>query len=450
MKVLLALHQFPPYGNGGTEQLAGWSARALSRAGHPVRIVAAIPRRSRVGAQASDRRGGDLDGVFVEPSNDGAAGSRIRSEYADPPMGTAFGRVLDGFRPDVVHFFHLGGLTTCALDESVVRGIPTVLMVTDFWFECPTIQMLLADSSICPGPSASRLNCARHLLQLRHPALRGIERVGVLDPFIERGFEAAASVPRLSAIARPYVELRGRSATVLAAMRKASRILAPTEHMRQRLLGFGLTSDAISLLRYGVPSGEAASRRGSDARRDDTFRIAFVGTLASHKGAHLIVDALRQIADRRVRLELYGGGGPPQYRDELQRTIGDDSRIVLRGDIEPEAIDELLCQVDVLVIPSLWYENAPLIALQAVANRCPVLAADVPGMRECVHEPADGWFFRRGDADHLAARIRLAIDSPERRLAIRQATARTRSTDDFAADLVSVYRSCTDHHGVFA
>jgi glycosyltransferase involved in cell wall biosynthesis len=445
---MLALHQFPPYGNGGTEQLAGWTARTLSRAGHAVRIVAAIPRRSRVGTQASDPRARDLDVVFVKPSTEGEASSRIRSEYADPRMGAAFGRVLDEFRPDVVHFFHLGGLTTCALDESVARRIPTVLMLTDFWFECPTIQLLLTDSTICPGPSASRLNCARHLLQLRHPALHGIEHAGALDRLIERSFEAAASVPRVSAMARPYVDLRGRSATVLAAMRKAARILAPTEHLRQRLLGFGLTSDRISLLRYGVSSRAAPGRRDSAARPADVFRVAFVGTLASHKGAHLIVDALRRIADPRIRVELYGGGGPPQYRDELQRMIADDSRVALCGDIEPEAIDGLLSGVDVLVIPSLWYENAPLIALQAVANRCPVLASDVPGLRECVDEPADGWFFRRGDADDLARTIQRSITSPDQLLAIRRTTARTRSIDDFAADLVSVYESCTDHERV--
>jgi glycosyltransferase involved in cell wall biosynthesis len=182
----------------------------------------------------------------------------------------------------------------------------------------------------------------------------------------------------------------------------------------------------------------------------DTFRIAFVGTLAPHKGAHLIVDALRRIDDGRVRVDLYGGGGPLRYRDQLQRMTENDARVALCGEIEPEAIDAMLCEVDALVIPSLWYENAPLIALQAVANRCPVLAADVPGLRECIRERADGWFFRRGDADDLAVRMRAAIDSPERLLAIRETPAGTRSTGDFVADLISVYGSCTGQHQVVA
>jgi glycosyltransferase involved in cell wall biosynthesis len=448
--VVLALHQFPPYGNGGTEQLVAWTARALSQAGHAVRIVAAIPRRSSASAQSRDPLDSDLDVAFLEPSTDKTASGRIRCEYADPHMGEAFGRVLDGFRPDVVHFFHLGGLTACALEEAAGRGIPTVVMVTDFWFECPTIQLLLTDHSICPGPSASRLNCARHLLQLRHPALRGLEHLGALDGFIEHGFKIAASVPALSPLARPHVELQGRSDTIRTALRKASRILAPTEHMRKRLLGFGLTPEAISLLRYGVPSRRTAGRRAIEPRLGDTFRIAFVGTLAPHKGAHLIVDALRRIDDGRVRVDLYGGGGPLRYRDQLQRMTENDARVALCGEIEPEAIDAMLCEVDALVIPSLWYENAPLIALQAVANRCPVLAADVPGLRECIRERADGWFFRRGDADDLAVRMRAAIDSPERLLAIREAPAGTRSTGDFVADLISVYGSCTGQHRVVA
>ena len=70
MRVVLALHQFPPYGNGGTEQLVAWTARALSQAGHAVRIVAAIPRRSSASAQSRDPLDSDLDVAFLEPSTD--------------------------------------------------------------------------------------------------------------------------------------------------------------------------------------------------------------------------------------------------------------------------------------------------------------------------------------------------------------------------------------------
>ena len=178
MDIVLALHQFPPFGGGGTEVLAGWTAAALCVRGHRVRLVSAGPRHAGAdGAAASS----DEVTFLQVPAVDDTEAARIRREYDDPRAGEAFAALLDERRPDVVHFLHLGGLTAAALRATAARGIPAIFTATDFWLECPTLQLLLCDHSRCAGPRPDRLNCARHLMEIRHPALRGLSRFPLLD-----------------------------------------------------------------------------------------------------------------------------------------------------------------------------------------------------------------------------------------------------------------------------
>ena len=226
MKIVLVLHQHPPYGSGGTEQLARWTASALRASGHEVRIVSAIPRRSRTHRDVEAEQEGRNAGVVFLPfsARPEASFDRVRAEYDDPDAGAAFASLLDAGRPDVVHFLHLAGVTTASLRETVARRIPALVMCTDFWFECPTIQLMLSDGTTCGGAGPTRLNCARHMLQLRYPSLQGIEHAAWLDPGLKLTFEAArcfgpASLP----ITSMYEKLGARSATISAAIGSALR-----------------------------------------------------------------------------------------------------------------------------------------------------------------------------------------------------------------------------------
>lgn len=450
MKIALALHQYPPYGNGGTEQLAGWTRDVLARSGHTVKIVAAIPRRKAM--RRDSRSNPDAAVSFLDAPAPRTASAGIRSEYRDASMGAAFGDFLDSFRPDIVHFFHLAGLTAAALDACDDRDVPAIVTFTDFWAECPTVQLLLPDGSLCPGPAATRLNCVRHLLRLRHPSLRGLEHAELLDPCLKAGFALASHVPALAeSLAAPYEVLLGRTPAIRQALGRATALIAPTEHLRERLIGLGLSPHKLRVVRYGIPkpTPAAAAERAVSRSTNSVLRLAFVGTLAYHKGAHLLAEALQHVPRAPLHVQIYGDGDEGDYRDALLRASREDARIELRGSIPAERLPALLSDIDVLVVPSLWFENAPLIALQAVAHRCPLLAANVPGLRECVSE-RDGWFFERGDSRDLAARILSIVGTPERLSAIRCSKVSVRTVDDWCADLVALYDSPATSHEALA
>ena len=451
MKIVLVLHQHPPYGSGGTEQLACWTASALRASGHEVRVVSAIPGRSRTHRNVeAEHEGANADVVFLPfAARPDASFDRVRAEYDDPDAGAAFASLLDACRPDVVHFLHLAGVTTAALRETVARRIPALVMCTDFWFECPTIQLMLSDGTTCGGAAPTRLNCARHLLQLRYPSLHGIEHAAWLDPGLKLTFEAARRfVPESLPITRVYENLGARSETISAAMKRASWILAPTPHMHERLVAFGVPADRVRVVAYGVPQPMRIWDAASEWRGD--LRVAFIGTLAIHKGAHVLLEALRHRPFARLVLDIYGSAADHRYADRLAHLASDDKRVRFKGPISIEEVDEVLSLTDLLVIPSIWHENAPLIALQAVAYRCPILAADVPGLRACVREDKDGWFFPRGGALNLGAALATLEEHRDRLIDIRQSRFRARTVGEFAAELVTLYEASIATDGMHA
>jgi len=436
--IVLALHQFPPFGGGGTEVLAGWIADALRAKGHVVRLVSAIPRRATsVGVTLPP----DETVRFLpqHPSPDNGA-ARIRREYDDAAVGDTFGAILDERPPDVVHFLHLAGLTAGALRATAARCIPSVFTATDFWLECPTVQLLLCDHSRCTGPGPGRLNCARHLMEIRHPVLHALSAISVLDRPAAVALRVASRVPGLRLMTASFEALAARSQALRAALESVGAVITPTAYMRERLSRFGVPDERLHLVRFGVPRPRAECAADGN-QGPDRLRIAFIGTLAPHKGPHLLVDALAQLPDVSLRLDLHGDVTDTDYCRRLPAATRADERVHLCGRFALTDIGRVLCNTDVLVIPSLWDENAPLVLLQAIAHRCPVLVSRVPGLLEPMRQEFDGWAFERNDAHDLAAALRRLAADPTSLASVRRAPTVIRSVDDHVADLLTLYEA---------
>jgi glycosyltransferase involved in cell wall biosynthesis len=110
--------------------------------------------------------------------------------------------------------------------------------------------------------------------------------------------------------------------------------------------------------------------------------IGFAGALQPHKGAHLLLAALRRLQWRDVRVRI-AGGGDRRYERKLRR-LARGLNVAFLGRVPPAEMPEFLRGLDLLVLPSLWPENLPIIMLEAYASGVPVLASDVGGMAEFI------------------------------------------------------------------
>jgi glycosyltransferase involved in cell wall biosynthesis len=101
---------------------------------------------------------------------------------------------------------------------------------------------------------------------------------------------------------------------------------------------------------------------------------------------------------------------------------------------------DVLESMDLLVIPSRWYENSPLVLLNALATHTPVLVSDVSGMTEFLEPGMNGHAFERGDVDDLYRHLReLLAAGGERLHSLAKTTAYERSTGMMASETLALY-----------
>lgn len=401
MRLVLTSHLFLPDHVGGTEVLTLASAGELQRRGHEV--VVCTGRPSDVDLPAESRFDEyEYDGVLVHRYSRDARPASARPDHVDPLYGRWFSGLLRRYSPDVVHFFHLGNLSASAIDACVEADVPTVMTATDYWLICPNCQLRLPDDSTCAGPDADGVNCIRHAVADTQPgpvaAAFGLlpdRAVSFLVERIEGGAWGTGSLGRKAGnLAQRVGFLRER-------MNRLDRVVVPTRLMLDRLVAAGLRADRVVLRRYGIRSVQPVPRVADERGR---LRVGFIGTLGEHKGAHVAVAAVRSLpAALPVELRIYGGPDfDPPYTRRLQALAGDDPRIRFCGTFPNEEIGTIFSGIDVLVVPSIWFENTPLVIDSAQAAACPVIASDLGGMSEAVEHGRNGLLFPAGDAGALA------------------------------------------------
>ena len=324
-----------------------------------------------------------------------------------------------------------------------------VFTPTDFWFMCPMNQLRLGDNSPCAGPDRSGVNCLQHMVDETQPSpvaskVRQIPSfaLAMIIAGCRRGLFGPWGYPRLvKALANRPHYLRTR-------LNMLDRVLAPTRLMERMLVEYGLDAERVRFCPYGidVPShGEPPAHRFEST--DNSLCVGFIGTLFDHKGAHILIEAVRRLSGEPIMLMVYGSLDEfPDYVSKLRERAGGDSRIRFMGTFPNGEIGGIFAQMDVLVVPSVWHENSPLVVYAAQAYACPVIVADVGGLREVVVHEENGLLFPMGDVTALATLLRRLIEEPNLLARLREHARRPKSIKQYGAELCAVYAELLTSH----
>jgi glycosyltransferase involved in cell wall biosynthesis len=385
MKILYLVHQFFPQHVGGTEMyVRGLAQRAQAR-GDSVCVLTHVDGAASAAASMRTTRVGTLDVIELH-SNYSRSPRPGRDEYADPGNGALIARLLREQRPDIVHVAHTMKLGAEGMRHCEALGIPVVVTLCDYWFLCPRHTLLRSDGQLCEGPA--HLNDCQRCLRDTHPeAMFQIyaRPTGMLTAPLHRMLQRHDQTRRL-----PYLRAR------LLASRT---IVALSEFTRQRFVAYGIPPEHIRVL----PHGLEALPDTPPAAAPPELHIVFIGSLVPHKGAHVLLEALRQLPGLPLRCTFYGAlRDGDAYQDALRRDAEQDPRVVFAGLFPPEDIWRVLDEASVLALPSLWYENEPLVVKAALHRGVPVLTSALGSLAEQVRDGRDGWLLPPGDATALA------------------------------------------------
>lgn len=211
--------------------------------------------------------------------------------------------------------------------------------------------------------------------------------------------------------------------------------LAPTRFARERALESGLPAERVRVLPLGAVPGPI--RRREAARRR---RLAYVGTLLPHKGLHVLIEAMRRLESSDASLDVHGNPGvDPRYAGSLRALAAADPRIRWRGGFAEGGHEAALAAADLLVVPSIWWENSPLTILEALAAGVPVVASAIGGVPELLEEGVTGRLVPPGDAVALGAALREVVIG--RSLCDGAPPAPVKTVTEGARELIETYRA---------
>ena len=444
MRIILTVHQFLPEYSSGTEVLTLDTARELRRLGHEVSIVTGYPARTPLNdSERFDEY--EYDGFRITrfhhaPVPMGCQNNPTEAEYNNWLVAGFFRKFLRRVQPDVVHFFHLARLSAAAIDACAELHIPMALTPTDFWFICPTSQLRLPDNSFCSGPDANGVNCLRHLVELHQPA----PTKAMVNSLPDFALEMLIAGMRRGWLSNQWFFGQVRALTerprfLRERLNLIDRVLVPTRLMGETLVRHGLRADKIAFLPYGIqlPASTSIARTKSKV-----LRLGFIGTLYEHKGAHILLQAVRSTPGLQdLSVKIWGRQDEfPEYVARLREIAGDDARISFCGTFPNHDIGEVFADLDALVVPSLWYENTPLVVYSAQAARCPVIASDTPGLAEVIHHDINGYLFPAGDFASLARLLQRVASDPALLPRLSAAAHKPKTIAEYAAELDRVYQ----------
>ena len=193
-------------------------------------------------------------------------------------------------------------------------------------------------------------------------------------------------------------------------------------------------AEKITHLRYGFDK-ERITFLKRTFNKGDNIRFGFTGRIIPVKGIQTVIDAFGMVRSDTATLKIYGDAG--KYAKYLD---SGDSRLGIEGPYHADDIDNVLKQIDVLVVPSEWFEVSPLVIQEAILAGIPVITSDLGGMPELIQEGGNGFLIPPGDKKYLANLMQKIVDDPTVLNSLDIDTSVVVSVEDHVDTVMKIYK----------
>jgi glycosyltransferase involved in cell wall biosynthesis len=266
-------------------------------------------------------------------------------------------KILGQEKPDIVHTHNLGGMSLSVFSAIRFLQIPHVHTVHDYSLYCPRATLIHRNGKMCTSP---------------HNACSLYERIK----------KDLARSPDL--------------------------VTAPSNYILDDHVKHGFFKNAIV---KKVPLGIDLPKKMFCRKPAGTIHILSVGQIVRHKGVAVLINAFRLIESDHAVLHIVGKG--PDF-NECQRLASGDKRILFHGFVSAEQLDQLYRTAHLLVIPSLWPDNSPMVIYEAFSYGLPVIGSRIGGIPELIDHGKNGFLTEPGNVSGLAAAMNELIMDPLR------------------------------------
>lgn len=441
MKILLVTAYFIyPAWNGGA-QMSRRVAQGLVAAGHEVVVVCLdfCDRGEKLKAEWGEQDG--LRVLIIYPMEQKAGYVkplwRIRPHLA---MEYLARDVLTTEQPDIVYVnfgWEVGDFILVANE----MGIPAVFHVHCFSHVCPRQFLMDGWGRICSGPDS--VEKCFHCLQAGQKFIRNLienlARFTILGPILSllTGEKRASSFILHQAVeeALPYLQCL-REAT--------NKFIITSEAIAAVHCEHGVHREKIEILPHFLPK-ERLQRAASSFRPEkEPIRIGFFGRISSEKGFDLLLSCLTKVEEAHPGtfvLWIITSDVEQLNIDTRLKKAGfsEDRRLIFLG-LTGVALNPVLAELDVCIIPSTCREIGPLTLLEAMAQGIPCIVSDSVGMVSLITDRENGRLFPCGDSEALAAALVEVITNPDTLIKWRENLPRICGPEEYIKSLTEIFQ----------
>lgn len=405
--ILIASHSHPQLTRGGAEISAHQLFAALSGSdGYEASFLGC----------ARDQINQKLGATFSQPFSPSeyiyASGAFDWFKFAntDPNFPAAFRALLAELKPDVVHFHHY-----------LRFGVEVFFLVRDALPNCRIVLTLHEYLAICNHYGQMVTKQHRNLCRQASP-LRCNECFKEIDPsdfflrtlYIQRFFDLV------------------------------DHFIAPSAFLAERYVAWGLPPGKLSVIENIM---HRSIKRSLDIsqERDGPLRVGFFGQVSELKGIGVLLAAAKFLEKQDefgVVIEIFGDYSmqPLEFQSHfLAHLATAGSNVVFHGPYDQDNVDALMQSVDVVVMPSIWWENSPVVIQEALRNRRPVVCSNIGGMAEKVRDGIDGFHFPVGNVIALTSLLVRLAKTPARLKAVSESMQVPVASKEIVAQHVKLY-----------
>jgi glycosyltransferase involved in cell wall biosynthesis len=377
--------------NGGQESVMLDEAQWLSAEGHTVALWGMDHPRNLPDLSYRQYFVETVDFSRVDPQP-GAPGAAPPNKWVlaknfihNAEAARRFKAFLDDFKPEIIHAHGIAHqLTTAILPVATQCGVPVVNTLHDYQIVCPNYTLLIPGQKGQKPTLCSDTKCfgGRFINAVTHRCVKGSLAASAL------------SALEMQLFSHRYPE-------------HVARFISPSQFLKQLVVRAGIAPDQCVV----VPNAYTPLPVAGLANTVPLPRAGFLylGRLSYEKGLHTLLDAFAPLTHTTLTLI---GTGPLQGDLELRIAREGLHHIRLAGFVSRDDLAPYYQAAQAVVLPSEWYENAPMVILEAFAHRTPVIGSAMGGIPETVQDGVTGLTFAAGDPVELRHCVERLLAEP--------------------------------------
>lgn len=294
-------------------------------------------------------------------------------------------------KPDIAHlhnFYHY--LSPSIINVLKKNGISVLMTLHDYKLICPNYK-LFSGGNICEKCKGGKYyNC-----------------------FFKRCLKDSLS-GSLLIMAEAYLH------KIIGSYEKVDAFIAPSLFMKNKCVEFGIPQEKIKVIRN--PIDFKSIGKDIDYSLEEKNYFLYYGRLSQEKGIDVLIETVSKLKKENLLREntlcIVGKGPEENNLKYLVKRLDVEDSVKFLGFKLGEDLMNTIRQSKFVVVPSVWYDNSPMVIAESQIAKKPVLVSDLGGSKESIIDRETGFVFKAGDVDDLKEKIKkiLAFQKEEREL----------------------------------